>query len=86
MEKKQNKKVILGVVAFIAVAVILGAVYYFTKPETSKGAKEVEITVVSKEGEKQSIRSIRMRNTYSRLWMRQKKKDLHTPEQTEIMD
>lgn len=52
MEKKQNKKVILGVVAFIAVAVILGAVYYFTKPETSKGAKEVEITVVSKEGEK----------------------------------
>lgn len=52
MEKKQNKKVILGVVAFIAVAVILGAVYYFTRPETSKGAKEVEITVVSKEGEK----------------------------------
>ena len=52
MEKKHNKKVILGVVAFIAVAVILGAVYYFTRPETSKGAKEVEITVVSKEGEK----------------------------------
>lgn len=52
MEKKQNKKVILGVVAFIAVAVILGAVYYFARPETSKGAKEVEITVVSKEGEK----------------------------------
>ena len=52
MEKKQNKKVILGVVAFLAVAVILGAVYYFTRPETSKGAKEVEITVVSKEGEK----------------------------------
>ena len=52
MEKKQNKKVILGVVAFIAVGVILGAVYYFTRPETSKGAKEVEITVVSKEGEK----------------------------------
>lgn len=52
MEKKQNKKVILGVVAFIAVAVILGAVYYFTRPETSKGAKAVEITVVSKEGEK----------------------------------
>ena len=52
MEKKQNKKVILGVVAFLVVVVLLGAVYYFTRPETSKGAKEVEITVVSKDGEK----------------------------------
>lgn len=52
MEKKQNKKVILGVVAFLAVVVLLGAVYFFTRPETSKGAKEVEITVVSKDGEK----------------------------------
>ena len=52
MEKKQNKKVILGVVAFLAVVVLMGAVYYFTRPETSKGAKEVEITVVSKDGEK----------------------------------
>lgn len=51
-KKKQNKKVILGVVAFLAVVVLLGAVYYFTRPETSKGAKEVEITVVNKEGEK----------------------------------
>lgn len=52
MEKKQNKKVILGVVAFLAVAVILGAVYFFTRPETSKGAKNVSITVVSEEGKK----------------------------------
>ena len=52
MEKKQNKKVILGVVAFIAVVAILGAVYYFTRPETQKGAKEVAITVVSEEGKK----------------------------------
>lgn len=52
MEKKQNKKVILGVVAFLVVVVLMGAVYYFTRPETSKGAKEVEITVVSKDGEK----------------------------------
>ncbi len=52
MERKQNKKVILGVVAFLAVVVLMGAVYYFTRPETSKGAKEVEITVVSKDGEK----------------------------------
>lgn len=52
MEKKQNKKVILGVAAFLAVVVLMGAVYYFTRPETSKGAKEVEITVVSKDGEK----------------------------------
>lgn len=52
MEKKQNKKVILGVVAFIAVIAILGAVYYFTRPETSKGAKEVSITVVSEDGKK----------------------------------
>ena len=56
MEKKQNKKVILGVVAFLAVAVILGAVYYFTRPETSKGAKEVEITVVNAEGEKEEYK------------------------------
>lgn len=52
MEKKQNKKVLLGVVAFLAVVVLLGAVYFFTRPETSKGAKEVEITVVNKDGEK----------------------------------
>lgn len=52
MEKKQNKKVILGVVVFIAVVAILGAVYYFTRPETQKGAKEVAITVVSEEGKK----------------------------------
>ena len=52
MEKKQNKKVLLGVVAFLAVVVLMGAVYYFTRPETSKGAKEVEITIVSKDGEK----------------------------------
>ena len=52
MEKKQNKKVLLGVVAFLAVVVLMGAVYYFTRPGTSKGAKEVEITVVSKDGEK----------------------------------
>ena len=52
MKNKQNKKVILGVVAFLAVVVLLGAVYFFTRPETSKGAKEVEITVVNKDGEK----------------------------------
>ncbi len=52
MEKKQNKKVLLGVVAFLAAVVLMGAVYYFTRPETSKCAKEVEITVVSKDGEK----------------------------------
>ena len=52
MEKKQNKKVIWAVVAFIAVVAILGAVYFFTRPETEQGAKEVGITVVNEEGKK----------------------------------
>lgn len=51
---KQNKKTWIAAVVFAVVLVVLGAVYYFTKPETSKGQKEVTLVVVDKEGEKTS--------------------------------
>lgn len=47
---KKNRKILIGVVAFIGVLAILAGVYKFTKPETEKGGKEISITVVNKAG------------------------------------
>ncbi|MDL2295739.1 DUF4430 domain-containing protein [Lachnospiraceae bacterium OttesenSCG-928-E19] len=48
MEKKNtNKKIIGGLIALVAVIAILVVGYLFMKPETQKGAKSVEIVVVS---------------------------------------
>lgn len=48
---KKNKKIWIGALAFIAVVAILGGVYFFTRPETTVGDKNVEVSVVNKEGE-----------------------------------
>lgn len=46
----KNKKLVLAVVALVAVIAILAGVYFATRPETSQGAKEFTVTVVHKDG------------------------------------
>lgn len=41
-----NKKIILGVVALVAVVAILLGVYFLARPDTVEGAKTLTITVV----------------------------------------
>lgn len=45
-----NKKMILAIVALVAVVGILLGVYFLTRPETQQGAKEITVTVVHKDG------------------------------------
>lgn len=46
----KNKKLIIALVAFVAVVAVLVGVYYATRPATSQGAKEYTVTVVHKDG------------------------------------
>lgn len=47
---KKNKKTLIAVIVFVVLLAILGGVYYFTKPATETGDKQVEIVVVDKAG------------------------------------
>ncbi len=46
----KNKKLILSVIALVAVVAILAGVYFATRPSVSQGSKEITITVVHKDG------------------------------------
>ena len=46
----KNKKLVLAVVALVAVIAILAGVYFATRPETSQGAKEFTVEVVHADG------------------------------------
>lgn len=46
----KNKKLILAVVALVAVVAILLGVYLLTRPATSQGAKTISVTVVHSDG------------------------------------
>lgn len=46
----KNKKLILAVVALVAVIAVFLGVYLATRPETSLGAKAITVTVVHKDG------------------------------------
>lgn len=46
----KNKKMILAVVALVAVIAIMAGVFFLTRPETSQGAKTITVTVVHKDG------------------------------------
>ncbi len=48
-ETKNTKKVILSVVALVAVIAVLFSVYWFTKEKTSAGSKTITIDVVHKD-------------------------------------
>ena len=45
-----NKKIILAIVALVAVIAVLLGVYFATRPETQQGSKEITVTVVHKDG------------------------------------
>ena len=45
----QNKKLVLSVVALVAVIAILVGVYFATRPETQQGSKTITVTVVHKD-------------------------------------
>ncbi len=51
MQKKQTKKIVIGVGIFLVVAAMLAVAYVNLKPKTQKGAKSVEITVINQSGE-----------------------------------
>ena len=54
--KKNNKGLIIGIVALVAVIAILLCVFLLNRPATSKGAKSVTIDVVSKDGSDKSYK------------------------------
>ena len=45
-----NKKIVLAIIALVAVVGILLGVYFATRPETQQGSKEITVTVVHKDG------------------------------------
>lgn len=47
----KNKKTFIAVIVFVMVVAVLGGVYYFTRPDTEPGKKQVEIVVINKAGE-----------------------------------
>jgi len=49
MDKKQNKKIIIGLVILVAVIAALVIGYQFLKPQPMKGDKTVQVTVVSED-------------------------------------
>lgn len=51
---KKNKKTFIAVFLFVLVIAVLGGVYYFTRPETVSGKKQIEIVVINKAGEETS--------------------------------
>lgn len=48
---KKNKKTLIAAIVFVLVVIALGGVYYFTKPKTKEGQKDVTLVVVNKAGE-----------------------------------
>ncbi len=49
--KKTNKGVLIGVIALVAVAIVVAIVYFVARPKTVEGSKAVTIEVVNKAGE-----------------------------------
>lgn len=47
---KNNKKLIIAVIAFAAVIAVMAAVYIGARPETANGAKSFTVEVVHKDG------------------------------------
>ena len=48
----KNKKLIIAVVALVAVIAIMAGVFMATRPETVAGGKNITVTVVHKDGSK----------------------------------
>ena len=50
-----NKKIVLAIIALVAVVGILLGVYFVTRPETQQGSKEITVTVVHKDGSEKTF-------------------------------
>lgn len=46
----KNKKLILMVVALVAMIATMAGIFFLTRPETSQGAKTITVSVVHKDG------------------------------------
>lgn len=46
----KNKKMIIAVVAFVAVIAVMAGLFLATRPETVEGGKTITVTVVHKDG------------------------------------
>lgn len=47
----KNKKTLIAAIVFVVIIAVFGGVYYFTRPDTQEGQKQVDIAVVNKAGE-----------------------------------
>ena len=46
MENSKNKKIIIGAAALVVAAAVMFAAWYFTRPKTADGQKDITVTVV----------------------------------------
>lgn len=53
-EKSSKKPLLIGIGVLAILVIILAAVYFFLKPDTQKGSKEVTIKVINMAGEEKS--------------------------------
>ena len=51
----KNKKLIIAIVALVAVIAIMLGVYFATRPETQEGSKTITVSVVHKDGSEQTF-------------------------------
>ena len=51
----KNKKMLIAVVALVAVIAIMAGVYAGTRPETSQGAKTITVTVIHGDGSQKNF-------------------------------
>jgi len=52
--KEQNKKIGIALAVLVALAVILGVVYYFNRPQGTAGDKTIEVAVIFGDGTAQN--------------------------------
>lgn len=50
-----NKKIVLAIIALVAVMGLFLGVYFATRPETQQGAKEITVNVVHKDGSEKTF-------------------------------
>ena len=47
---RKNKKLIIGAAAIVVLAALMAAVYFFTRPEATQGAKNFTVEVIHSDG------------------------------------
>ena len=70
----KNKKTLIAAIVFVVIIAVFGGVYYFTRPDTQEGQKQVDIAVVNKEGEETAYEIHTDQNICLEQWRMQKRK------------